>query len=364
MPDALIRLAGRLKSRKIDALLITQPDNRRYLSGFKAGDLAITESSGALLVLANGTSCLFTDSRYQLEAEAEAPGFQVEIYRRGLLKLLEQKLRVLSVKKFAFESHYTLHTTAGKLADLAEKLKIELVPLIGLVEDLRIVKTADEIDLIRQAVRLNEAVFQELFSTLSPGMTERQVAVRIETMMRERGADCPSFPTIVAAGPNAALPHAVPTDRPILEGEPLVIDMGLKLAGYCSDMTRTVVLGKPDAVTVERSRVVRRAQLAALAGLKAGVTGHAVDRLARQEIQKAGLGHCFGHGLGHGVGLAVHEAPALNPRYAKKLRAGMVVTVEPGVYLPGWGGIRLENMVVVRPDGYEDLNRDTTFLDL
>lgn len=364
MNQPLIRLRAMLRRRNLEALLVTQPENRRYLSGFQASDLSIAESSGALLIPAKGEPILFTDSRYQLEASTEAKDFTFAIYQRGLLKLLEQKLRALGIKQLAFESAYTLHSTAGKLSGMAEKHGIELVPVLGLVETLRIVKTEEEIALIRQSVHLNEVVFQEVYKTLSPGLTERQIALRIETAMREKGAEDKSFATIVAGGPNAALPHAVPTDRPVREGEPLVIDMGLKLTGYCSDMTRTVVLGQPDAKTIELFRVVRRAQLTALAGLKAGVTGFAVDKLARETIRQAGYAKNFGHGLGHGVGLAVHEAPSLNPRYTKKLRAGMVVTVEPGIYLAGWGGIRLENMVVVRPDGYENLNTDTTFLDL
>lgn len=195
-------------------------------------------------------------------------------------------------------------------------------------------------------------------------MTERAVASRLENCMLEKGAERPSFETIVAGGPNGASPHAVPGNRPLQEGEPIVIDMGLILDGYCSDMTRTVVLGTPDARTVKLFRLVRKAQLAATSAIRAGITGREADKAARDIINSGGFGKNFGHGLGHGVGLAVHEGPALNKRNKKKLQTGMIITVEPGIYLPDWGGIRLENMGVVEEKGCRILNRDTTFLDL
>jgi len=362
--DNLERLKSLLRRRNLDALLVTQPDNRRYLSGYTAGDLTINESSGALLIPRRGRPLLFTDFRYQLQAEREAAGFRVVIYQRGLLTRLKSVLAELGIRRFGFESHYFLYSTATKLQKMATESGSEAVPEPGLVEGLRIRKGPDELAKIRAAVRLNEDVFLEVYHQLRPGMTERQVALRIESRMREMGAEHPSFETIVAGGPNGALPHAVPGDRPLREGEPIVIDMGLVLDGYCSDMTRTVVLGEMDRITRERFRLVRRAQLAGIAAVRAGVTGREVDRAAREVIRAAGLGQTFGHSLGHGVGLAVHEAPALSVRYKRKLQAGMVVTVEPGIYLPEWGGIRLENMVAVTETGCELLNRDTTFLDV
>jgi Xaa-Pro aminopeptidase len=362
--ERINRLRKTLRGRRLDGLLVTQPDNRRYLSGFQAGDMNIGESSGALLVLRRGRPLLLTDFRYQLAAAAEAPGCELLIYKRGLLDLLKGILPARGLKRLAFESHYFLHRTAEKLTTLTGKLGVELVATSGLVERLRLSKTAEEVARIRAAVRLNEQVFQEVFRKLQPGMTERQTAITIETLMRERGAAGPSFATIVAGGPNGAQPHAVPGDRALRPGEPIVIDMGLVLDGYCSDMTRTVVLGEPDRKTREIFRVVRQAQKAGIKAIRAGVTGAEVDRAARRIIEQAGYGPQFGHGLGHGVGLAVHEGPSLSRRYKRKLRAGMVVTVEPGIYLPDWGGVRLENMVVVTELGCEVLNTDATFLDL
>ena len=362
--EKLNELRKILKNRKIDALLVTQPDNRRYLSRYSATDSSISETSGVLLIPCSGTPLLLTDSRFELHAGSEAKGFEVMLYPQGLLALLQKLLPKLKVKRLGFESHYLLHATAGKLTALTDKLDIQLVPLVGIVEKMRVTKEQEEIDRIEKSVLLNEQVFQEVYATLREGQTEREVAMRIENTMLAKGAERPSFATIVAGGPNGAAPHAVPGSRPLRQREPIVIDMGLILDGYCSDMTRTVVLGSPDQKTVDLFRLVRKAQLAATNVIRAGITGKEADRAAREVITAAGLGDKFGHGLGHGVGLAVHEAPLLNRRNNKKLQTGMIVTVEPGVYLAGWGGIRLENMGVVEQNGCRILNRDSTFLDL
>ena len=353
-----------IKRKSADAFLVTQPENRRYLSGYTATDLSIAESSGVLLVPARGAPLLLTDSRYSLQAEKEAVGFEVVLVRSSLLGALKKVLPQLGIRRLLFESHYLLHETAVKLIELGKKQSVEMVPVSGMVEKLRTVKSADEIEKIRQSVHLNELVFKEIYRNLVPGQTEREVASAIESAMMRKGAEGVAFPSIVAAGPNAAVPHAVPTDRVIKEGETVIIDMGLKLNGYCSDMTRTVVLGKPDKRIKEIIRLTRKAQQAALKTIRAGILARDADRAARKIITDAGFGRNFGHGLGHGVGLAVHESPSLNRKRRIKLQPGMVVTVEPGIYLPGWGGVRLENMVVVEREGFTALNRDTTFLDL
>ena len=364
MPPSLSTLQKALKRKKLDAVLITQPENRRYLSGYTATDSSISESSGVLLIPAQGSPFLLTDSRFDIHAREEANGFEVALYPKGLHALLKNLLPRLGIKRLGFESHYVLHSTADKMTRVLGKKNVELVPLTGLIEKMRIRKTSEEIEKIEKSVLLNEQVFQEVYRQLKPGMTEVEVALHIETVMRLKGAERPSFDTIVAAGPNSALPHAVPTSRPLQENEPIVIDMGLILDGYCSDMTRTVVLGTPDNKTRTLFRLVRKAQKEGMAAIKAGVIARDVDRAARQVIEKAGYGDRFGHGLGHGVGIAVHEPPSLGKRSRKKLKEGEVVTVEPGIYLPGWGGIRLENMVEVQTGGCRIFNRDTTFLDI
>ncbi len=364
MNKRLSKIRASLKRRKIDALLVSQPDNRRYLSGYSGSDHGISESAGFLLIPAKGEPHLLTDSRFKLQAEKESANFVITLYPGGLLKLLEKLLPSLGIKKLAFESHYTLYSTALALEKMAAKINIKIVGLKGLVENFRARKTADEISLIQRSVALNEDVFQEVYKQLHPGITEIKLAGIIENLMIDKGAEQPSFSTIVASGPNAAQPHAVPSHRPLREGETLIIDMGLVLDGYCSDMTRTIILGRPDKKSVDLFRLVRKAQLAGIAAIKDGVIAAHVDLAARKIINDAGYGDYFGHGLGHGVGLAVHEAPSLSSRNRKKLRAGMVVTVEPGIYIPDWGGIRLENMVVVKKNGIKNLNKDMTFLDI
>jgi Xaa-Pro aminopeptidase len=353
-----------LRYRKLDAVLITEPHNRRYLSGYTAADHGIQETAGVLLIPQKGKPWLLTDSRFVLQAEEEASDFIVELYKKGLYALLKKILPVLKVRRLGFESNYFLHSSAQKLGDMLEKVNIELVPLLDLVERMRVIKTEKEIELIRQSVLLNEQVFQTIHKSITPGMTEIEIALALEQTMKIMGAEVPSFETIVAFGSNAANPHAVPTNRVLQDGEMITVDMGLVLKGYCSDMTRTFVIGKPKKKFRQRLRVVRKAQLAGIKAIRAGALCREVDKAARKVIINAGYGDFFGHSLGHGVGLAVHEAPGLGPRNRKKLQAGMIITIEPGIYFPGWGGIRLENMAVVREHGCEVLNRDTTGLNI
>lgn len=363
-PTRLATLQTRLRRKKLDALLVTEPHNRRYLSGYTATDNGIGETAGVLLIPAQGEPYLLTDSRFSLQAEEEARGFTITLYPKGLSSLLKTLLPRLGISKLAFESHYMLHATAVQLSETLTKAGVEFIACTGLIERMRLIKTEDEIRLLKQSVLRNEQVFQLVYNTIEPGMTEREVALAIELTMHELGAEKPSFETIVAFGPNAAKPHAVPTDRVLETGDIVLIDMGLVLDGYCSDMTRTFIAGKPDATYLERLGVVRRAQLAGIKAIRAGATCKEVDRAARRIIDESGFGDYFGHALGHGVGLAVHENPRLSPRSRKKLKSGMIVTVEPGIYLPGWGGIRLENMAVVREDHAEILNENNTGLDL
>ena len=358
------RLQGKLKGKKVDGLLVSKPENRRYLCGFRGGDHGIGESSGLLLVPASGRVHLLTDFRFKLQAEQEVPWAEVVIYSKGVLKLLGRLLPDLTIRSLAFESDYTLHSFADKMTTTLVKKGIKVVPTDGLVETMREIKDEVEISLIRNAVRLNEEVFTEIYSTIENYPTEIDIALAIETAMRRKGAERPSFDTIVASAKNGALPHAVPGSGPVEKNGSLTIDMGLILEGYCSDMTRNLVVGEPSKRYVELHRLVRKAQLAGMAAVRAGARCCDVDKAARDIIVEAGYGPYFGHSLGHGVGLAVHEQPRLSSRSNKKLKAGMIVTVEPGIYIPDWGGIRLENMLVVREDGGENLNSDTTWLDL
>lgn len=358
------KLQTKLKQKKIDAFLVSQPENRRYLTGYRGGDHGIGETSGVLIIPSSGPIYLLTDFRYQIQAEKDVPWATVLIYKKGILKLLYKLLPDLKVKKLGFESHYTLHSFAKEMKENLRKKGITLTATIGYIEKMRVIKDEDEIDIIRTSVHLNEEVFQEIFPTISQMQSEREVALAIEMLMHRKGAESTSFDSIVASGKNGALPHAVPGNSNIKSNKSLTIDMGLILNGYCSDMTRNFVPGKATKKYIKLHRLVRKAQLAGMAEVRDGVKGKDVDKAARSIIAAAGYGSCFGHGLGHGVGLAVHEEPRLSPLAGKKLKEGMIVTVEPGIYIPGWGGIRLENMLVVRKNGSEILNKDMTWLDI
>ena len=362
--NRLHRLRLSLASRKLDAVLISQPENRRYLSGYTVPDHGITESSGLLLIRRKGTPYLITDSRFLEQAEKETSGYKVVLHSKGVLPLLKELLADLGIRKFGFESNYTLHSNAENYFELGRKQGIDTVPLCGLVERMRVIKSEDEIERIRKSVRLNEKVFREVYHSLSGSETEIDVALRLSTLMKNRGAERESFDTIVAAGPQSSLPHAIPGNTRRLKESPVVIDMGLVLDGYCSDMTRSFFFGKADEEYLKIHRIVRRAQQKGIAAVRAGVSGRQIDKAARDVIAEAGYGKYFGHSLGHGVGMAVHENPRVSPKNRKRLQAGMVITIEPGIYIPGWGGIRLENMIVVREDGCENLNTDTTCLDI
>jgi Xaa-Pro aminopeptidase len=353
-----------LRRKKLDATLISQPQNRRYLSGYTAIDHGIEETSGLLLVPQHGKPCLLTDFRFRQQAETEINNWNVLLYPKGVMVLLKKLLPDLNIRNLAFETDYTLHSTALKLTELGGKCNITMTPVSGMVEKMRLIKSEDEIALIRRSIQLNERVFQKVYSRLSTNQTEVELALEIAAEMRKAGAESESFDTIAASGAASALPHAVPRPKRLQNNSPLVIDMGLILDGYCSDMTRTVCLGSPDRKYREIHRIVRKAQLAGIKAVKAGATGQQVDRAARRIITEAGYGKFFGHALGHGVGMAVHEQPRVSSKSRRKLKAGMVITIEPGIYIPGWGGIRLEDMVVVRENGCENLNTDTTWLDI
>jgi Xaa-Pro aminopeptidase len=357
-------LQKKLCRKKIDGLLVSEPYNRRYLSGYCGEDHGIGESSGFLLIPARGRPYLLTDSRFNLQAAGEAPDYTILIYPKGLNNRLKQLLPELGIRRLGFESHYTLHATVVQREKVFAKTGINLVPVTDLVETMRLIKSEDEIKDIGLSVERNEQVFESVYASIEPGMSERELALALELTMHEMGAEKPSFSTIVAFAGNGAHPHAVPGERILKSGDIVLIDMGLILNGYCSDMTKTFVAGKPDSIFSERLKLVRRAQLAGVDAIRDGVTSREVDRAARKVIEEGGYGKYFTHSLGHGVGLAVHEEPRLSSRSRRKLKKGMVVTVEPGIYLPDWGGIRLENMVVVREDGAEVLNRNMTGLDL
>ena len=341
----------------IQALLVLVAENRRYLSGFTGEDTQFDESAGALIITSRDL-LLATDSRYELQARREAPDYEVVCYKEGLAKELPGILQRLKVDQLGFEG---VRLTVQQHAKIKKQLRkagnnARLIPVEDLVETLRIVKDESEITQTRSALRLAESVFTACLPQIHPGTTEKEIAWMMEKSMREAGADALSFPTIVAAGPNSALPHAVPGNRPIGRGEPVLFDWGARLDGYCSDISRTIIFGDADDTFDKVFQTVLDAQRFAIDAIRPGASSRAVDKIARDHIDRKGYGGLFGHGLGHGTGLAIHESPRLSPLKEFRLEAGMITTVEPGIYIPDWGGVRLENMIVVRADGAEVLN--------
>jgi Xaa-Pro aminopeptidase len=342
-------------TQEIDALLVSGPENRRYLSGFTADD----PDWGMLLITAQA-AVLLTDFRYQIWAQQEVRDYAVCIYKVDLAETLAGLLKDLKVRRLGFEAAHLTYWQYQRLTKkMAEaRLTVDWRSTEGLVEGLRQRKTEAELAIMRRALALTETVMRQVEYELAPGLTERQVAWEIEKRLRESGADGLAFPPIVAAGPNSARPHHQPSDYAIKPGEPIIVDMGARVDGYCADMTRTFILGNADEHFRKIYTLVRRAQAKAEAELKAGMDSLAADALARDVIAVGGYGEAFGHSLGHGVGLAVHESPALSPSEARRseLPEGCVITVEPGIYLADWGGIRLEDMVRLTRGGAEVMN--------
>lgn len=337
----LDKLRHKLSERGIEAFLISRPVNFRYLSGF--------DGEGFLLITRN-RAYLFTDFRYAEQAREHVPGFDLVQVRGELSGWLPQFISDLGIRQLGLEGDDLSLNTYRKLAEKVLSLNPppELIPTGGIVESLRAVKDKEEIEKIGRAASLAEAALRWANEFLRPGMEERKIAWELEKFLRENGSEELPFEIIVASGPNSALPHARPTSRLLLEGEPVVIDLGARVQGYCSDFTRTFFLGKPPREFERIFRLVQEAQTVALEEIRSGMTGEEADGLARKVIEKAGYGEAFGHGLGHGVGLEVHEAPRLGPGSADMLQEGMVFTLEPGIYLGGRGGVRLEDMVVLK----------------
>ena len=335
-------LRGLLAHADLSALLVTRPANVRYLTGF-------TGTYGALLLLHDRT-VFFTDGRYRHQAEAEVPGAEVVLAPGDLVGAVGGVVRT-SGDGLGFEP-------AGLTWGDGQRLRSGLpgqavMPAPPLVEELREVKDERELAAMREAARLGDEALAGLLPTLRAAMTERQVAVDLELAMRRLGADGLAFGTIVAFGEQAAEPHHRPGDRPLAAGDLVKLDFGARVDGYCADMTRTVVLGRASRRQRDLHELVRGAQAAGLACLQAGVAGGEVDRACRQPITEAGLGDSFPHPTGHGIGLEIHEAPRLRAGSRDRIAAGTPVTVEPGVYLPGFGGVRIEDLAVARPGGHE-----------
>ena len=339
--ERLRKLWKLIAEKGLDALLISPPENLRYLAGF-------TGSSGWLLI-SGQSAILVTDFRYVEQAKGESPGFEIIQVKQELHDWLPRLICDLGWRKLGFESNFVSYESHHKVSEAikAKQINLELVPTAGIVEQLRSVKEPEELILITKAVELADAALEQAKAIIRPGVTEKEVAWEIEKDLRQKGSEGVPFEIIVASGPNSALPHARPTDKTICSGEPVVIDMGARINGYCSDLSRTLFLGGANKTFQEIYNIVLKAQATAIEGTKSKMLASQADQLARSVIQQAGYGDAFGHGLGHGVGLAVHESPRLGLSSSDSLVDGMVFTIEPGIYLAGQGGVRIEDMVVL-----------------
>jgi len=339
--NRLQKLRQGLAEKEIEAIFISQPENRRYLSGFDG-------SSGYLLITPQNT-ILATDFRYIEQAKIQAPDYEIFPAIGGIVDWFPQLVAELNLKKLGFEAGHITFARYQQLSDILNKAQsqLRLIPVDGLVESLRAIKEPEEIELITKAAEISDAAIEYIENIIHIGMSEKEVAWEIEKFIREKGSETIPFDVIVASGPNSALPHAKPSSRVIQSGEPIVIDMGARFGGYSSDLSRTICLGTPDNTFRKVYDTVLRAQLTAMATITEGMSGGQIDNLARKVIEQAGYGQAFGHALGHGIGLASHEAPRLGPNSADKLTSGMVFTIEPGIYLAGWGGVRIEDAVVM-----------------
>lgn len=344
MPERLRRLQEQLKKRSLDAVLVTHPANRVYLSGF--------DGSNGVLLIGSGEAFLFTDFRYLEQAEKQSPDFRVCPWKGKLSEALGPHIAAAGWSNLAFEEEqvtYSLYT------ELKEGLPIGLVPQRGLVEELRAVKSKAEAEILRRGAEIMDRAFDYLLNTVKPGMTEQEVALELEYYLRRQGSEGTLFRYIVASGKRGSLPHGIATEKLLRSGELVTIDFTGTFDSYATDMTRTIALGEPGARAREVYENVRLAQQEAREKIRPGMTGIEADALARELIKEAGFGEHFGHGLGHGLGLEVHELPTLSPRSETTLVSGMVVTIEPGIYIPGWGGVRIEDMVLITSGGAEPL---------
>lgn len=352
--ERLAALRERLRAAELDAVLVSHPSNRFYLSGYSAHDYPPNESAGWLLVTPGEAHLIVGTNEHQ--ARAEAVGWTIVRRTGRAIEVLHPLLGPLGVRRLGFEEEALV---VGEFRRLEEAVagQVALVPVGELVSELRLVKSAAELALIERAVAITDAAFEAVLPTMRPDQTERQLAWALDEAMLRGGADAIGFDTIVAAGPNGAFAHHRPGDQPLGEGLPITIDMGARFGGYHADLTRAVILGEP----TDRARAVYRAVLGAVeaaeGGLRAGMSGKAADAVARDAIAAAGFGDYIAHGLGHGVGVQVHEAPSAGPAFEETLPAGATLTIEPGIYIPGWGGARIEDLVVIEADRVRVLSR-------
>lgn len=348
--NRLEKLRAVLAERGLDAVVIQKPENRAYLSGF-------TGSAGLLLISAT-QSLLITDFRYIEQATAQAPAFTIVQTDKSttLQAVLAQQVAAAGLTQVGIEGDYvTVDQHQGYQSDLAG---CELHSITGLVEELRMIKDEAELAIMRRAAAIADEAFAQILPLIKPGVVERDLAIELEYRMKKLGAEGLAFDIIVASGVRSSLPHGRASDKVIESGDLVTFDFGALYQGYCSDMTRTVMVGEPTAEQRKIYEVVLEAQKRGVAACRAGLTGKELDDVCRSYIQEQGYGEAFGHGTGHGVGRFIHEGPKVSVRGEQDLlKPGMIVTIEPGIYLAGWGGVRIEDMVLVTESGCESFSK-------
>jgi Xaa-Pro aminopeptidase len=346
MKNRIKLLRDKINKLELDGIMINNSKNRYYLSGF-------TGTAGTILITAR-EAILITDFRYTEQAKLQAKDYKIVEHGTPKFKSLKNELKRLQIKRLGFEAAEETYKQYQKYKDKLEF--VELVATKNLVENLRKIKEPEEIEEIKRAIKITDQAFEHIIDYIKPGLTEKEISLELEYFMKKQGATHNAFDFIVASGKRGALPHGVATDKKLLKGEMVTFDLGCIYNHYNSDLTRNLVLGEE---TGEKQReiyqIVLKAQLAAIEAIEVGKTGAEIDQVARDIISEAGYGDNFSHGLGHGLGLEVHEEPRLAKKVDEKLEPGMVVTVEPGIYLPDWGGVRIEDVVVVREDGCDIL---------
>ena len=354
MTDRTDRLRAAVGALGADAAIVTHAANRHYLSGFPAADHAPDETAGVLIVTEHEATLFTSPTNHPWAKSAVRVGIDAAPWERPWPAFVATQLQKRDVRRVVFEDRAFTVADFRALQEAAPE--IELIPAGDAIHSLRAVKDGEELAAISRAAAITDAAFMQATAGLEPGVTERELAWQIELAMRALGAQRPAFPIIVAAGPHGARPHHEPADRPIAAGEPIVIDMGAAVDGYAADLTRTIVVGEPTSTFQDRYNSVLEAQRVALSRIRPGMHGVQADALARDALMAAGLGDQFIHGLGHGVGLLIHEAPSLGKSSDDVLVPGHIVTVEPGVYFEGWGGIRIEDLCAVTNTGLEILS--------
>jgi Xaa-Pro aminopeptidase len=346
--EKIEKLRSNFSAHGIDGILITSPFNRRYISNF-------TGTAGAVLISTDKAQFL-TDFRYVEQATKQCQGFEIIKTTGSIPEAVAEQVKQLGIQKLGFEEDYLTYSSF-KLYD--KEIEAELVPISGVIEKLRLIKTDSELKILKVAADIADAAFKHILDFIRPGKTELEVSNELEFFMRRAGATSSSFDTIVASGHRSALPHGVASDKVIEAGDIVTMDYGCYYNGYVSDITRTVAVGEPDAKLKEIYDIVLEAQLRGMAGIRPGLTGKEADAITRDYITEKGYGEYFGHSTGHGIGLEIHEGPGLSMKSDVVLEPGMVVTCEPGIYIPGLGGVRIEDDTLITKDHNEALTHST-----